>query len=36
MSIENSFVGQKPAFEKDGLTHVNIQAHIDEARNYDL
>ncbi|MDA3055641.1 MULTISPECIES: hypothetical protein [unclassified Campylobacter] len=30
MSIENSFVGSKPIFEKDGVTPINIQAHIDE------
>lgn len=36
MSIENSFVGPKPTFEKDGITEVNVEAHINEARNYAL
>lgn len=34
MSIENSFTGSKPAFERDKITPINIQAHIDEARKY--
>nr|MBP3724360.1 hypothetical protein [Campylobacter sp.] len=36
MGIENNFVGPKPTFEKDGITEVNIKAHINEARNYTL
>ena len=36
MSIENNFVGPKPTFEKDGVTEVNVEAHINEARNYAL